>query len=283
MIGESETMERSSTGTVDAQEPPRAGLGAVIINADDWGRTVETTDRTLDCVKAGAVSSVSAMVFMADSARSAVIAKENDVDTGLHLNFTTVLDAPNCPANLRKHQERIGRFLLLQRYTRVLYHPGLARSFEYVVAAQLAEYERLYGCAPRRIDGHHHMHLCANVMYGKLIPEGTIVRRNHSFQPGEKSVVNRIYRGFLDGQLVRRHRMVDGFFILPPVEPQSRLAGIFALAEHSIIEIETHPIDDEDYFYLMGDELKRCLGAAKVARRYVLRSDLNPGDGKESA
>jgi hypothetical protein len=257
--------------------------GAVIINADDWGRTVETTDRTLDCVRAGAVSSVSAMVFMADSARSAVLAKDNGVDTGLHLNFTTVLDAPGCPANLRKHQERLGRFLLLQRYTRVLYHPGLAASFQYVVAAQLEEYEKLYGCAPRRIDGHHHMHLCANVMYGKLMPEGTIVRRNHSFQPGEKSVVNRIYRGWLDRQLARRHRMVDGFFILPPVEPQDRLVGIFALAERSIIEIETHPIDDEDYFYLMGDELKRSLGKSRIARRYVLRSEIDASNGKESA
>jgi predicted glycoside hydrolase/deacetylase ChbG (UPF0249 family) len=258
------------------------GGGAVIINADDWGRTVETTDRTLDCLRVGAVSSVSAMVFMADSERSAIIAKEHNVDAGLHLNFTTIFDAPNCPEDLREHQKRIGRFLLAQRYARVLYHPGLAGSFEYVVATQLAEYERLYGHAPRRIDGHHHMHLCTNVMHGRLLPEGTIVRRNHSFEPGEKSVVNRVYRNWLDSLLARRHRMADRFFILPPVEPQSRLLDVFALAARYVIEVETHPINDEDYSYLMGDQLRRCLGSTKVARGYLLHSELGTGDGKET-
>jgi len=247
--------------------------GAVVINADDWGRTVETTDRTLDCMRAGVVSSVSAMVFMADSARAAMIALDNNVDTGLHLNFTTALDAPGCPPMLREHQERIGRYLLAHKYSRVLYHPGLAGAFEYVVAAQLDEYQRIYGHAPQRIDGHHHMHLCANVIFGKLLPEGTIVRRNHSFQQGEKSIVNRVYRNWIDNMLARRHRMIDRFFVLPPLKPQSRLAGIFALADRYNIEVETHPVKHEDYTYLMGGELKRCLGLSKVARGYLLRSE----------
>ena len=46
----------------------------------------------------------------------------------------------------------------------MVYHPGLASSFEYVVKAQLEEYERLYGAPANRVDGHHHMHLCANVV-----------------------------------------------------------------------------------------------------------------------
>src|SRR4029077_20103780 len=63
--------------------------GVLIINADDWGRSQETTDRIAECVAHGAVSSVSAMVFMEDSERSAVIARERGIDAGLHLNFTT--------------------------------------------------------------------------------------------------------------------------------------------------------------------------------------------------
>src|SRR5438445_7602395 len=67
----------------------RDHLGVLIINADDWGRECETTDRILDCICCGAVSSVSGMVFMEDSERAACIAREKGVDVGLHLNFTT--------------------------------------------------------------------------------------------------------------------------------------------------------------------------------------------------
>ena len=53
--------------------------------------------------------------------------------------------------------------------------PTACQIVRYVVAAQFDEYTRLYGRAPARVDGHHHMHLCANVLMGRLIPDGTIV------------------------------------------------------------------------------------------------------------
>ena len=51
----------------------RAGL---VINADDWGRDRETTERIRECAARGTVSSVSAMVFMEDSERGAAVALE---------------------------------------------------------------------------------------------------------------------------------------------------------------------------------------------------------------
>ena len=60
----------------------------LIINADDFGRSVAETDAALRCYIAGRITSVSAMVFMADSERAAELAKENELDVGLHLNFT---------------------------------------------------------------------------------------------------------------------------------------------------------------------------------------------------
>jgi len=33
----------------------------------------------------------------------------------------------------------------------------------------------------------------------------------------------------------------------------------------------------------MGDELKRSLGKSRIARRYVLRSEIDASNGKESA
>ena len=193
----------------DAMRPSGA---TVIVNADDWGRDTVTTDRSLDCVLREVVSSVSAMVFMEDSERAALLAQQHGVDAGLHLNLTTPFSAPQCASRLMEHQQKVSRFLRSHRLAPVVYHPALAASFEYVVAAQLEEFERLYSVPTNRVDGHHHMHLCANVFFQKLLPADTIVRRNFSFGTGEKGRVNRFYRRWQDRRLALRHRMTDFFF-----------------------------------------------------------------------
>ena len=43
----------------------------LIINADDWGRSVAETDAALKCCKGGRITSLSAMAFMEDSERAA--------------------------------------------------------------------------------------------------------------------------------------------------------------------------------------------------------------------
>ena len=148
-------------------------------------------------------------------------------------------------------------------------HPGLTRSFEYVVKAQLDEFSRLYGAKPNRIDGHHHMHLCANVLLGGLLPPGTLVRRHFSFQPGEKSFGNRLYRHVADRMLARRHRLVDFFFSLPPLEPPDRLKHIFSFASKSVVEIETHPINREEHRFLTTGEIFRWTGGVAVEARFA--------------
>lgn len=246
----------------------RSMLGSLIINADDWGRDPVTTDMILACVRQGTVSSASAMVFMEDSERSAGIAREHSVDTGLHLNFTSTFTGTAVPSELMDKQAKIIRYLGGNRLGRVLFHPGLKSSFEYVTRAQRDEYRRLYGVDAKRLDGHHHMHLCANVLLGGLLPPDTIVRRNFSFQPGEKSAVNRGYRRAIDGVLKRRHRMTDFFFSLPPLEPSSRVARIFAMAKSSTVEVETHPVNPTEYQFLMSDEVLRVAGTQRIKRSF---------------
>src|SRR5882724_10194995 len=114
--------------------------GRLIINADDWGRNCDTTDRTLECVRRGSVSSVSAMVFMEDSERAAATAREQGIDAGLHLNFTTSFSAASSPTRLIEHQQRLLRYLRRHRFAQVVFHPGLTCSFEYVLRAQLEEF-----------------------------------------------------------------------------------------------------------------------------------------------
>jgi len=212
--------------------PPgkRVSGGLLVINADDWGQDRNTTERTLECFRQGSISSV---------------------------NFPTPLSAANGMTKLIEHQQRISSFLRRHRFAQTLFHPGLVRSFEYVVTAQLDEFTRLYGALPDRIDGHHHMHLCANVILQNLLPSGTIVRRNFSFLQGEKGVCNRVYRRLVDSMLRRRHQLMDFLFALPPLQPPLRLDKIFSLARQFRVELETHPHNPEEYRFLTGGEFFR--------------------------
>jgi predicted glycoside hydrolase/deacetylase ChbG (UPF0249 family) len=249
----------------------------LIVNADDWGQEQSTTERILECVLRGTVSSVSAMVFMADSARAAAIARERRIDAGLHLNFTTPFSAPDCPAHLMERQRQLAKCLLRHRLSQVLFHPALMQSFQYVVSAQHDEFCRLYGAPPGRLDGHHHMHLCTNVLLRRLLPPGTVVRRNFSFQPGEKSFGNRLYRQVVDRILARRHRLADFLLSLLPLESPAHLERIFSLARRYVVEVETHPANPEEYRFLAGGEILRWAGDCPIAPRFAVRRLVRTG------
>lgn len=242
-----------------------AGRGLLIVNADDWGHDTQTTDCILRCVTQNAVSAVSAMVFMEDSDRAAAVALEHAIDAGLHLNFTSPFTATACPAAVSERQHQIAAYLRRHRLAQLVFNPVLMKSFEYVVAVQIDEFRRLYGADPVRLDGHHHMHLCANVLFQRLLPPGTLVRRNFSFRPGEKGIVNRTYRRFVDARLTRRHHLVDYFFSLAPLEPEGRLDRIFSLARRHVIEVETHPVQPDEYQFLAAGEIFRWTRDVQLA------------------
>ena len=264
----SPSMQATYADISDADLSANSDTGALIVNADDWGRDVATTDSILHCVKRATVSSASGMVFMQDSERSALLAREHSVDVGLHLNFTLQFSQPGCPRNLKEHQQRLSRFLRRGRFAQALFHPGLSNSFQCVVAAQIEEFQRLYGAGVRRIDGHHHMHLCANVLFGNLLPPGTIARRSFSFQSTEKSGWNRLYRKTVDYFLARRHVLTDFFFSIAPIEPIERLRRIAELSRHAVVELETHPIKSDEFQLLTsGDQFQRIFGSP-IARGY---------------
>ena len=210
------------------------------------------------------------MVFMQDSERAAAMARERRVDAGLHLNFTTRFSSADCLAQLAEHQRKLATYLRRRPLARVIFHPGLAASFEYVVAAQLDEFRRLYGTAPERLDGHHHMHLCANVLLAGLLPPGTLVRRNFSFQRGEKNWANRFYRKLQDRRLGRRHRLADFLFSLAPFQPPDRLQRIFSLAREFVVEVETHPINLDEYRFLTGGEVFGWAGDIPIATSFAV-------------
>ena len=236
----------------------------LIINGDDWGRSRAETDAALECYRNGRITSVSAMLFMKDSERAAELAKENDLDAGLHLNFAERFTGNSVPTTLREYHDKIVRFLMRNRYSQLLYNPFLRREFSYSCEAQTEEFARLFGKPPSHIDGHHHMHLCANLLLSKLIPVGMKMRRNFSFWPGEKSLLNRTYRGLVDRWLARTYRLSDYFFDLTQCIEKRKLDRVAALAKSSSVELMTHPILEPEAKYLMSDEFSEILKRFEV-------------------
>jgi chitin disaccharide deacetylase len=263
-------MEAATTiqPNLSSSDPHSASGGILIINADDWGSDRKTTDCILECAGRHAISSASGMVFMEDSERAAALALEQNIDIGLHLNLTETFSGRNVPGRLQEHHAQVACFLLRHRFSQILYHPGLATSFEYLAKAQQEEFHRIYGEAPRRIDGHHHMHLSENVLSGKLLPGGTIVRRNFSFVGEQKSWANRKYRRFLDGRLQRRHQLVDFLFSLVPIQT-GRLERIFSYAQWALVELETHPVNPDEFEFLTSSEMARLLRGVAIAPSFA--------------
>ena len=201
------------------------------------------------------------MVFMEDSARAADLAKETGVDVGLHLNLTQRFSEEVCDRTLREYHDRIICFLTLNKYAFLIYNPAFRRQFQYVYQAQIDEFVHMYGKLPSHIDGHHHQHLCMNMLLDRVIPKGEKVRRNFYFWPGEKGLVNRTYRGLIDDLLLaRNYRLTDYFFALSQCFQSERLTRVTELATKANVEIMTHPANAIEHAYLMSDEYLAALG-----------------------
>lgn len=241
----------------------------MILNADDLGRSQPETDATLDCHEQGRITSATAMVFMEDSERAADLARRRGLDVGLHLNLTQCYNGPGPSLADVTAQRRIVRFLTSSRFAMLIYHPGLRRAFRAVFQAQFDEFKRLYGGAPSHIDGHHHKHLCANMVLDNILPEGMKVRRNFSFAPGQKSWLNRFYRSAIDRRLARRCRLTRYFFSLEEALTHHRLPHICQLALLHDVEVETHPVKPDEYRWLMSDDFLSATSGLQT-RSYAL-------------
>lgn len=231
----------------------------LIITADDYGKTKHATDSILECFSSKRITSASAMVFMEDSGRAAALALQTSLEVGLHLNFTTLYNAPKIPLQLREHQNKVVSYLTKHKTSQIIYNPFLTKSFNFVFLSQLEEFVRLYGRYPDYYNGHHHMHLCANVLASKMIPKGARVRRTFRFDQGERYPFNRLYRHILNIFVSRRFISTDCFFSIAPVTNQERLQNIFKHAARYTIEIEVHPENEEEIQFLLSDQYRHLI------------------------
>lgn len=231
----------------------------IIINADDWGLSRIDTDAALYCYRHGRITSASAMVFMEDSKRAAELAKEAGIDVGLHLNFSQGFTGQIPSGMLQKYHDRIVRFLTASKYSLIFYNPYLRREFRYDYQAQLEEFQRLYGRQPSHFDGHQHFHLSTNMLLDHVIAQGEKVRRNFSFRPGEKNVLNRSYRQAVDRWLARRYLLTDFFFALSQCLGIDSLKRITVRAKTATVELMTHPAKPNECACLMSDDYQAVI------------------------
>lgn len=223
----------------------------LIINADDFGKAGFTTDNILLCFRERLITSTSAMVFMQDSERAAELALDRNLEVGLHLNFDDPYTGQSLVAAVKECQERTGAFLRKGKYAQILYNPMLKRPFEYLYRTQYEEFVRLYQRPPTHIDGHHHMHLCGNVLFGNIIPSGLRVRRSFTFSNGERHFANRLYRKILDTIVTRRFISSDMFFAVVPSEPISVLKHNVGLANRHNVELMVHVSSPKEVEFVM--------------------------------
>lgn len=231
----------------------------IIVNADDWGRTITETDVALALFARGRITSVSAMVFMADSERAAAIARQQQVHAGLHLNFSETFTAPPADARLCADHARIVRFLKRHKYAQLMFNPFLHAAFRRVAWAQGEEYLRLYGKPPTHYDGHQHMHLCTNMLVAAPVPRGCRMRRGFSFAAGQKGVVNRAYRAVVARWLRSRYRATDFFFALSQNLAPDRFARVCEFARRASVELMTHPVVPDEQSYLNSEAYAEAL------------------------
>jgi predicted glycoside hydrolase/deacetylase ChbG (UPF0249 family) len=201
------------------------------------------------------------MVFMKSSQFAAEVAAAATLETGLHLNFTLPFDSPEAPSRLKEFQLSILSYLCSTRWARALYNPLLKRKFEYAYQMQYQEYCRLYGKEPEKIDGHHHMHLCMNMVVNRIIPSGQRVRRNLSFKTGEKNVINRSFRKTVDAWLVSRYCCTDLVFGIEHLHERRRQNDIIHQACSLNVELVVHPGNAEEYDYLTNAHFRHLVAA----------------------
>lgn len=231
----------------------------LIITADDYGKTRQTTDCILEVFLSNRITSASAMVFMEDSERAASLTLRHGLEMGLHLNFTEPFSARNIPLKLREHHSRVESYLTKHKWFQLIYNPFLADSFNFLFLSQREEFIRLYGRSPDHYNGHHHMHLCANVLASKMMSSGARVRGTFTFDLGAKNPFNLLYRHILAIWISRRFVSTDGFFSIAPVHNHDRLRNIISRAAKETIEIEVHPDNVEEMDFLLSDQYQNLV------------------------
>lgn len=222
----------------------RRERGLLIVNADDWGYDEQTTRAIADCHAAGGLTSTTAMMFMSGTDSAASLAAEHPkLGIGLHLNLIEEYSNPSTPDDVRARQRRLLEYFRNERRRRWLYDPRVRRRVNAIVEDQLRRFIELYGRPPTHVDGHHHCHMAANVLFSRVLPDGTKIRNALSDAHRSNPVINALRLG-RRGLISRRFPSTEYFFsittVWPGLEGPPPADRLRLTREHSV-EVMVHP------------------------------------------
>ena len=226
----------------------------LIVNADDWGLRPEVTDAILECWRAGAITSASAMVHMEDSARAFGLAASVGPPLGLHLNLTTPFTAADVPPDRRRRQERAVAYFSGPGRRRLLLDPRVRGLVDSCIVDQLKAFAESGARQARHADGHQHIQVCPTVLLAPSLGRLAGLRRAQSFLSGRRSTFKRAYRGTVNLVLRRRFRSVR-FVSLRDLHPDLGGAGLDRLADlarRDDVEVMVHPAWQEERQVLLS-------------------------------
>ncbi len=225
--------------------PVRLGsMGLLIVNADDLGLDVSTTDSILRCFRAGRVSSASALVWMSDSRRAAELAREANLPIRLHLNLTEPFTDPSVPADVRGRQGRMARHFARWPIAYWICNPLRQSTIEACIRDQMHQFDRLYGELPREVDGHQHVHTCLNVLLARSLGNVEAMRATFNLPPDDEGLAKRGVQRAINGAVRLRFESTQWFTYLrkgTSCRSVQDLARIIARAKTESVELMTHP------------------------------------------
>jgi predicted glycoside hydrolase/deacetylase ChbG (UPF0249 family) len=232
----------------------------LIINADDWGANRTCTDRILDCYLNDRITSTTAMLFMKDSVRASEMAREHGLPVGLHINFTREFAETGGRTALNYHQKRLVTYFAKSKFIRVIYNPAIRNSIFYSFVSQYDEFIRIFMKTPTHIDGHHHIHLCSNIICDNIIPKKVKIRPRLCGRGGEKNILAILSGKLIDYIIQQRYTVIGSVYKLGCSD--SELSEIVNRAAVQDVELITHPARLEEYEYLKSESYARLISRA---------------------
>ncbi len=245
----------------------------LIVNADDWGLRPEVTDAILECWRAGAVTSASAMVHMEDSRRAFGLAADAGLPLGLHCNLSAPFTDPDAPPDRRLRQRSAVAYFAGPRRRWLLFDPRARVLLDSCVADQLDAFGELSGSPALHADGHQHVQVCPTVLLAPSLGRLVSLRRAQSFVSGGRSPAKRGYRAAANLVVRRRFRSAQ-FFSLRDLHPAlggSGLDRLLALARRTDIEVMVHPAWEDEREVLLSAAWRQAMASLPTGSHGELR------------
>jgi len=242
-------------------------MGLLIVNADDLGLDVSTTDSILRCFRAGRVSSASALVWMSDSRRAANLARDANLPIRLHLNLTEPFTDPSVPADVKDRQAGMARHFARRPSAYWICNPLRQSMIEACIRDQMHEFQRLYGRPPRDLDGHQHVHTCLNVLLARSLGDVEAMRATFNLPPDDEVTTRRAVRSLINRVVRLRFDSTQWFTYLRKggsCRSFQDLAGIIDRARTASVELMTHPGVEDECEVLMSSQWFEAIASAPV-------------------